>query len=76
MTINKIRKKNIVFSRIKEGRKYIYHVMTPKGNVQMLSRTDFKDPLEWQEFDRSIKNDILTINDTAYILMNIRSKND
>ena len=72
MTIQKI-KKNIIFFREKQGRKYIYHVMTPKGKNQMLSRTDFKDPSEWKKFDNSLKNNVLSINDAAYILMNLRS---
>jgi len=72
MTIHKI-KKNTIFFREKPGRKYIYHIMTPKGKLKILSRTDFKDPSEWQEFDSSLKINILSINDAAYILLNLRS---
>ena len=72
MTIQKIKKNTIIF-REKQGRKYIYHVMTSKGNHKFLSRTDFKDPSEWKEFDNSLKKNVLSINDAAYILTNLRS---
>mgnify|MGYP007047350029 CR=1 FL=1 len=72
MTIHKI-KKNTIFFREKQGRKYIYHVMTPKGKRKILYRTDFRYPLQWQEFDSSLKYNILSINDAAYILLNLRS---
>ena len=72
MTIHK-NIKNTIFFREKQGRKYIYHVMTPKGKCKFLSRTDFRNPLQWQEFNSLLKYNILSINDAAYILLNLRS---